>query len=105
MVSYRTSPRFLRVWLGWRRLRTWVRDWVGRSEPRLPLPSTYDKVLYDPKTDTYYGLLYPPGGNGDRGPRFEILTDDAEEDDPEPRHPEETWSFDGCGIYCGNDVY
>jgi hypothetical protein len=31
-------------------------DWTG---PKFPLPSTYDEVLYDPKTGTYYGILYP----------------------------------------------
>jgi hypothetical protein len=39
---------------------SWFQRCFGvKKAHRLPLPSTYDEVIYDPKTDTYYGILYP----------------------------------------------
>src|SRR5438105_15807677 len=50
----------VRRWLPLGRFLAWLRGLCRRwGEPTLRLPSTYDEVIYDAKTDTYYGLIYP----------------------------------------------
>jgi len=38
---------------------SWLRPNRNSPDLRYLGPSTYDEVIYDAKTDTYYGLLYP----------------------------------------------
>ena len=48
--------RFLPIGRAISGLRDLIDDWAA---PNLPLTSTYDEVIHDPKTGTYYGILYP----------------------------------------------
>jgi hypothetical protein len=48
-----------RRWWTFSRLRFWLRPSRNSPDLRYLGPSTYDEVIYDAKTDTYYGLLYP----------------------------------------------
>src|SRR5262249_48212051 len=59
MVTALKTKNLVRRWLLLDRILFWFRRWLHAMKARpFPVSSTYDEVIHDPKTDTYYGILY-----------------------------------------------